>query len=172
MLSLAAPAFTPLNVKAYVQGALAARVAVQVVFAGSAVRSGPLLRQDRSVNAAVATTVTVTGRAWLSNAVAANGAMVAVNVPLAVTTPLRETVIPVATVRTPLAPPVLSAAGKKPTVMVQVPLVATVVHVVLWRRNPSPATCGLTATGTPVLVTTTVFVAEEPWSTEPKLTVA
>jgi hypothetical protein len=58
MLSLFGPAVAALNVYTYAQGTLAATVPVQVVVVKSAVRSGPLARQDRSVIACVAVTVT------------------------------------------------------------------------------------------------------------------
>jgi hypothetical protein len=138
--SIAIPAFVPLKMNEYTQVCTtgAAAVAAQVVFAatGSGARSGPLLRQDRSLNGPAGVTVTVNGTAWFTRAVAGSIERKAEKVPRAMTVPLRGTAIapaPVPIVRMPDAPPDAFTAGLRATVIAQDPLVAsaTGAHVVL-----------------------------------------
>ena len=126
--------------------------------------------QERSVRARLATTLTLTGTAWPSRAVSGTADRVAVKVPGVVPTPLKVMVRPGATVSTPGAPPV--PAGEKATVIVHVAFFASDAQVVPCSTKPRPETDGLSATVEPKLVTVTVFVELDPWSTEPKLSVA
>jgi hypothetical protein len=80
--------------------------------------------------------------------------------------PLKETVRPEATVRTPLAAP--TDAGKNLTEIVQ--LVAAVPQVVLSIRNPAPVTVGLSATAAVLVTVTTEATLLAPTATLPKLT--
>jgi hypothetical protein len=83
----------------------------------------------------------------------------------AVPTPLKETVRPGATVRTPLAAP--TDFGENLTATVQ--LAAAIPQVVLSSRNPEPVTVGKSETGVPLLVTVPTLTGDtSPSATVPK----
>ncbi len=166
-LSFFVPTEAALKLKPKTQEPPAARVAGQTRVA-SATMSAPLAVQVRPLSALRAVTVTALGTVAPTRTVPRSTLSVTLNEPGARPVPVSVTLIPVATMRTPLAGP--TAVGVKLKLIAQVPgAAARAPQVVLTIAN-GPVADGLSEVAAPRFVTVmTVGVAlDRPLTTLPK----